>query len=69
MIREVNTAEKLHRRRLEAGMSQTELADASAVAQSTIAGIEGGKHPTPHPRTLRKLAAALGVQVKDLLDD
>jgi transcriptional regulator with XRE-family HTH domain len=61
------TAEKLRTARLEAGLSQTELADASGVAQSTIATIESGKHPKPHPKTLRKLAGALGVEVRDLL--
>ncbi len=63
------TAEKLHRRRREAGLSQVELAEASGVAQSTIAGIEGGNHAKPHPRTLRKLAAALGVEIRELLED
>ena len=39
------------------------------VAQSTIAQIEGGARPNPHPRTLKKLAEALGVETRALLDD
>jgi transcriptional regulator with XRE-family HTH domain len=63
------TAEKLHRRRRAAGLSQTELSEASGVAQSTIASIERGKHTKPHPKTLRKLATGLGVKITDLLED
>jgi transcriptional regulator with XRE-family HTH domain len=63
------TAEKLYRLRREAGLSQVELSEASGVAQSTIAGIEGGNHARPHPRTLRKLAAALGIKIRELLED
>jgi ribosome-binding protein aMBF1 (putative translation factor) len=52
-----------------AGLTQAELAERSTVAQSTIAQIEGGARPTPHPRTLKKLAKALGVETHELLDD
>jgi transcriptional regulator with XRE-family HTH domain len=48
--------------RLRKGWSQQNLADESGVGQDTISGIESGRHE-PRPSTLRKLAAALGVEV------
>jgi transcriptional regulator with XRE-family HTH domain len=63
------TGEKLRRERRGAGLTQVELAERSDVAQSTIAQIEGGARLTPHPRTLKKLAEALGVETRELLDD
>jgi transcriptional regulator with XRE-family HTH domain len=47
------------------GLSQVELAERSGVSAYTITEIETG-HREPHGRTLRKLAAALGVEVADL---
>src|SRR5215471_5725041 len=43
-----------------AGLSQTELANASGVSLETIKKIETGKVERPHPATLRLLAAVLG---------
>ena len=54
------------RRRL--GLSQEELAEASGVSAATIVQVELG-HRRPQGRTLRKLAAALGVEVADLLEE
>lgn len=48
-----------------AGLSQADLAAKSGVAQHTIANTETGKQQ-PRPSTLRKLAAALNVEVRDL---
>jgi transcriptional regulator with XRE-family HTH domain len=53
------------RRRL--GLSQEELAKASGVSAATIVQAELGNR-RPQGRTLRKLAAALGVEVADLLE-
>jgi transcriptional regulator with XRE-family HTH domain len=50
--------------RREKGLSQQELADLAGVGQDSISAIETGKHE-PHPRTLRKLANALDVEVAD----
>jgi len=50
--------------RREKGLSQQELADLAGVGQDSISAIETGKHE-PHPRTLRKLANALKVEVAD----
>ena len=63
------TRDKLRRERRGAGLTQVELAARSGVAQSTIAQIEGGVRPNPHPRTLKKLAEALGIETRQLLDD
>ncbi len=52
-------------RRLRA-MSQEELAEASGVGRATISRIERGETGA-HGRTLRKLAAALGVDVEELV--
>lgn len=63
------TGQKLKRLRRGNGLTQVELAEASGVAQSTIAQVESGKREEPHPRTLKKLAEALGVTPADLLQD
>ncbi len=47
------------------GLSQKDLAASSGVHFNTVSGVEG-KRQKPHPSTLRKLAAALGVEVEDL---
>jgi transcriptional regulator with XRE-family HTH domain len=51
--------------REKVGYSQQELADASGVSQGAISDIEIGRRK-PRGQTLRKLAAALGVEVADL---
>ncbi len=56
---------KLREARLDKGLSQDELYQATGVSRDTISRIEGGTR-NPHPRTLRKLASALGVSVADL---
>ena len=69
MLATVETGEKLKRERRAAGLTQAELADRSGVAQSTIAQIEGRVRKNPHPRTLKNLAEALGLEARDLLPD
>jgi len=51
-------------RRLK-GWSQLDLADNAGVSKGTVAWVETRKHE-PQPRTMRKIAAALGVEVADL---
>jgi transcriptional regulator with XRE-family HTH domain len=60
-------AHTLWRYRMEAGLSQEELAKKAGVSQGAIAMIERGRRTRPYPSTLKKLATALEVQIKDLL--
>jgi transcriptional regulator with XRE-family HTH domain len=60
-------AEKLWRYRMEAGLSQEELAEKSGVAQGAISMLERGERTRPFPRTLKKLSGALDVEIRDLL--
>lgn len=53
--------------RSRAGMSQSELAEASGVGQSTIARLEAGE--TREPRSARALAKALGCSVEYLFGE
>jgi transcriptional regulator with XRE-family HTH domain len=64
-----STGEKLKRLRRGRALTQAELAEKAGISQSTVAQIEGGDRPTPHPGTLGKLAKALEVSPADLLDD
>ena len=47
--------------RLERVLSQRELAEQAGVSPKTVLDVETGRI-RPHPATLRKLAAALGVE-------
>jgi transcriptional regulator with XRE-family HTH domain len=57
---------KLRELRLDQGLSQDELHEMTGVSRDTISKLETGDRPNPHPRTLRKLAGALGVSVADI---
>ncbi len=59
--------ERLKELRTRKGYSQQELADLAEVAQHTVSEIELGRRK-PHGRTLRKLAAVLGVGVEELVE-
>ena len=48
------------------GLSQKALSDKSGVSQAAISDIESG-NKSPTERTLRKLAAALDVEVTELI--
>ena len=58
--------EPLKAAREHASLSQSELAKLSGVSRATISDVELGSRKM-HPRTRRKLAAALGVEPDDLL--
>ena len=52
--------------RLERALSQQDLEAMSGVAQATISALEKEKRPA-RPSTVRKLAAALGVEPVELM--
>ncbi len=62
---EVNGA-RLRRLRRERALSQRELSRMTGVAFDTISRLETGKQRA-QPRTIRKLARALGVEPEDLV--
>ena len=61
--------EKLKEERRRAALTQGELAERAGVGINTIVRIETGQISEPRVSTLRKLANALGVEARDLLDD
>ncbi len=61
--------EKLRTERRRAALTQEELAKQAGVGVATIARIEGGEITEPRVSTLRKLANALGIEARDLLED
>lgn len=56
----------VRRIRLDREMTQQELANLADLSLGQISRIEGGKIDSPHFRTVRKLAGALGVETEDL---
>jgi transcriptional regulator with XRE-family HTH domain len=64
---EVNV-ERLKELRRERVLSLRELEEKSGVSYNTIWRIEDGRHGA-HPRTVRKLAEALGVDPKELIQE
>jgi len=60
--------ERLKEERLRNGWSQKDLARESKTNVDTISGIETGQHE-PRPSTLRKLAEALDIEVRDLFEE
>jgi transcriptional regulator with XRE-family HTH domain len=59
---------RLRELRERASFSQMELSERSGVSRATIAELELGKRGA-QPRTRRKLAAALGVEPWELVED
>ena len=60
--------ERLRRLRREQVLSLRELEERSGVSYNTIWRIEDGRQGA-HPRTVRKLAEALGVDPKELIQE
>jgi transcriptional regulator with XRE-family HTH domain len=60
-------ATKLKQLREARALSLRELADISGVRHNTIWRIEAGQRKRTHPRTIRKLAQALGVEPTGLM--
>ena len=63
----VYIGENLKDARFRAGLTQAELAEKAGTTQTTVARIERDA-VQPEVTTIRKLAAALGVTISDLLD-
>jgi transcriptional regulator with XRE-family HTH domain len=61
--------EKLREERRRAALTQGELAERAGVGINTIVRIETGEIEEPRVSTLRKLADALGIQPRELLED
>lgn len=59
---------RIRQARRRAGLSQEELAEASGVSPATVVQAELGNRQ-PQGRTLRKLAAALGAEVAELIEE
>lgn len=53
--------------RIEAGLTQSDLADRAGVDSSTLSRLENGVRTHPAPRITRNLAEALGVPLTALL--
>ena len=62
------SAERLKELRRERVLSLRELEERSGVSYNTIWRIEDGRQGA-HPRTVRKLAEALGVEPKELTQE
>jgi transcriptional regulator with XRE-family HTH domain len=57
---------QLRRLRRERALSQRELQDMTGIAHDSISQLETGKRQA-QPKTIRKLAEALGVEPKELM--
>ena len=63
----VHIGDTLRKLRDEKFLSQRELARAAGVSPTTVFTLEANQ-AEPHPRTIRKLAEALGVEPSKLVD-
>ncbi len=59
---------RLRRLRRERALSQQDLSAATGVAQATLSDLERGKRGA-RASTIRKLAEALGVEPKELIEE
>ena len=63
----VHIGDRLRKLRDEKFLSQRELARAAGISPTTVFKLEANQ-AEPHPRTIRKLAEALGVEPGKLVD-
>jgi transcriptional regulator with XRE-family HTH domain len=64
----VKIGTKLRRERIAQTMTQVELAKKAGISPAALVRIENNA-ADPHVSTLRKLADALGVEPRDLMED
>ena len=64
----IHDPEKLRRKRIEAGLNQMDVAAATGIQQSHISRLECGASSTT-PKSLARIARALGCTIADLLPD
>ena len=60
--------ERVRFERVMHGMSQRDLAKAAKVSSSSVYEIENSRRQ-PNPSTLRKIADALGIEIRELFPD
>jgi DNA-binding XRE family transcriptional regulator len=68
VLMSIDVGERIREIRTRRGLSQQELAQKAKLAPDTVLNAEKRKHAS-QPRTLRKLAAALDVEVSDLFEE
>jgi transcriptional regulator with XRE-family HTH domain len=64
----VHIGERLRRLREQRALRQEDLAELAGIGKNTVNRLEKN-YTEPHMTTIRKLAAALDVEPRDLLDD
>ena len=69
MLVMTEVGDRLKKLRRRAMLTQEQLAQKSGVALTTINRIETATVEDPHFSTLRKLARALGVEARELVED
>jgi transcriptional regulator with XRE-family HTH domain len=68
MVPVVHIGERLRRLREQRALRQEDLARLAGIGKNTVNRLEKN-HTEPHMTTIRKLADALGVEPRELLDD
>jgi XRE family transcriptional regulator, master regulator for biofilm formation len=61
--------DKIKRMRIKRGLTQMQLSQLSGLSQAYINELENGRKSNPSIIVLDKLAAALQVQISDILED
>lgn len=55
--------------RAERDLTQAQLAALAGLDTTTVASLENGQTRRPHARTLARIAKALGLELRELLED
>ena len=68
LFRGVNIIIKVREKRLEKDWTQFDLSKKSGVSQPTISQIENGRRKYPTYESIKKIARALGTDIKELTE-